>query len=568
MKRRIAILLTICMIVTMIPGMAFAETADKATPADYVPNAATEQAVEDVRAEAAAFAAAADLDVDAKMDVKVEGESKNLERPEVDKEYAEDYSKVKKAVAGQKDVSADYVCQLGNYIYTSLQYAVNDAIDGDTIYLIDNVSMQGAIIAGKDINIDLNGYYIGGAYTDMMLAVSDADVDIYNSDSDYASSIMNVGSGNGLVVLGDSDVTVENIGFVTSADESCSIMVGAGADVDVYECTFLNGAILDDYSSEVIGVFASEDAYVTVEDSMVVFDEGVAALIGEDGLFDSFGANFFWVEDGMCIFNSGGIVDVDGGHYLAYNPYVNYSGKTTLWYGLFESESYGVSAIDSGLGNNGAGITIATDSNVRPLNWRTVDRDIIGVYYNLAKPANTKVNLNAGFKQIKATWNAVPGADTYAVYYKKGTGSYKFWGRTTNKYANIKNLTGGCKYTVKIVPCDKLIGEYDDIFGESAKFSTAFTYTLKKVNLNSFQKSNGKVKVRWYNINGETGYQISKSTSSTGTSIVATVANASATSKLISATKGKNYYYKVRAYKTVNGKKIFGPWSTAKKFKR
>lgn len=40
------------------------------------------------------------------------------------------------------------------------------------------------------------------------------------------------------------------------------------------------------------------------------------------------------------------------------------------------------------------------------------------------------------------------------------------------------------------------------------------------------------------------------------------------TSKLVRAIKGKGYYYKVRAYKEVNGRKIYGPWSNVKYYKR
>ena len=81
-------------------------------------------------------------------------------------------------------------------------------------------------------------------------------------------------------------------------------------------------------------------------------------------------------------------------------------------------------------------------------------------------------------------------------------------------------------------------------------------------------KSSSKVKVSWINISGETGYQISKSTKKSGTNIVSTYKTTSGTYKKVSATKGKNYYYKVRAYKVVNGKKIYGPWSSVKLFKR
>ena len=32
--------------------------------------------------------------------------------------------------------------------------------------------------------------------------------------------------------------------------------------------------------------------------------------------------------------------------------------------------------------------------------------------------------------------------------------------------------------------------------------------------------------------------------------------------------RGKTYHYKVRAYKTVDGKNVYGPWSKAKNIKR
>ena len=39
------------------------------------------------------------------------------------------------------------------------------------------------------------------------------------------------------------------------------------------------------------------------------------------------------------------------------------------------------------------------------------------------------------------------------------------------------------------------------------------------------------------------------------------------TKKVIDLSKGKTYYVKVRAYKTVNGVKVYGAYSAAKKVK-
>lgn len=92
--------------------------------------------------------------------------------------------------------------------------------------------------------------------------------------------------------------------------------------------------------------------------------------------------------------------------------------------------------------------------------------------------------------------------------------------------------------------------------------------TWKKVAGVKAVKSGSKVKVSWTNVSGESGYQISQSTSKSKTKVVSTYKTTSGKAKTISAKKGKTYYYKVRTYKTVSGKKIYGPWSTVVKYKR
>ena len=184
---------------------------------------------------------------------------------------------------------------------------------------------------------------------------------------------------------------------------------------------------------------------------------------------------------------------------------------------------------------------------------------------NLSAPSKVTTALY-GYDDVKLSWSKVSGAKGYKVYCKRTNAkSYSYIGFTTGTSVKKANLADGKKYYFKIVPCTKVNGSY---FADDS-YKKASVTTLKKVSTPKVVKSaSSKVKVSWTNISGETGYQISKSTSKTGTNIVTTYKTTSGKSKNISATKGKNYYYKVRAYKVVSGKKIYGPWSSVVKYKK
>ncbi|MBQ6856962.1 MAG: hypothetical protein IJO13_07635, partial [Lachnospiraceae bacterium] len=170
-----------------------------------------------------------------------------------------------------------------------------------------------------------------------------------------------------------------------------------------------------------------------------------------------------------------------------------------------------------------------------------------------------------GYDDIKVSWKKCTGASGYNIYYKKSTASsYTYLTRTTGTSIKKANLADGIKYYFKIVPYYMS----DGTRYTSLNYKTTNIYTLKKISTPKVVKSGTKVKVSWTNINGESGYQISRATKKTGTNIVATYKTTTGKSKVVSATKGKKYYYKVRAYRMVDGKKIFGPWSAVKAFTR
>ena len=171
-----------------------------------------------------------------------------------------------------------------------------------------------------------------------------------------------------------------------------------------------------------------------------------------------------------------------------------------------------------------------------------------------------------GYDDIKVSWNKVSGAVGYYVGYKKSTDSawtFKFVSSSASSL-NLADLADGVTYNIRVYPAVKLSGKYYRCCNYKAGSNVT---TLKKISTPTVKKSStGKVSVSWTNIAGETGYQISQSTSKTGTNIVVTYATTTGKSKVITATKNKTYYYKVRAYKIVDNKKIYGPWSNVVKY--
>lgn len=78
------------------------------------------------------------------------------------------------------------------------------------------------------------------------------------------------------------------------------------------------------------------------------------------------------------------------------------------------------------------------------------------------------------------------------------------------------------------------------------------------------------IKLKWAKVPGANRYQIYRSTSATaGFKRIKTISSGSTTSYSDKNTKfNKTYYYKIRAYRTENGKTYYGQWSTVKSQKK
>ena len=90
--------------------------------------------------------------------------------------------------------------------------------------------------------------------------------------------------------------------------------------------------------------------------------------------------------------------------------------------------------------------------------------------------------------------------------------------------------------------------------------------TPKATKIVKLTKKKKTITVKWKKMSGINGYQVSMATKKKGKyKVIKTITKASTikfTKKKLK--KGKNYYFKVRTYRIVNGKKYFSSWSAVK----
>ena len=181
-------------------------------------------------------------------------------------------------------------------------------------------------------------------------------------------------------------------------------------------------------------------------------------------------------------------------------------------------------------------------------------------------PSSLTMDLYKNYDDIRCTWKKSTGADGYKVYYKvSGKKSYTSWGTTKETTVTKKNLLDGKKYIVRIVPYILVDGKQ----ALSPKYMEKSVYTLKKMEKPTIKRGNkGKIVVQWKNISGESGYEISKAKTKYGTANRIKIATTKGTSASLSVSKGKTYWYKIRAYKRVGKIYIYGPWSDSRRYVR
>lgn len=182
------------------------------------------------------------------------------------------------------------------------------------------------------------------------------------------------------------------------------------------------------------------------------------------------------------------------------------------------------------------------------------------------KVSGIKATSNS-YNSIKLTWNkAINGANGYAVYRSTSKdGKYTLRKTITSKNTIEFTDTGldtNTTYYYKVrayrmIADQKKYGSYSEIVCAKP--------VLSKTTITVSSKSK-KATIKWNKVLGASGYKVYSATSSNGTySLKKTITSINTLSYTnTNLVSGKTYYYKVRAYRNVNGKVVYGPYSAVK----
>ena len=177
-----------------------------------------------------------------------------------------------------------------------------------------------------------------------------------------------------------------------------------------------------------------------------------------------------------------------------------------------------------------------------------------------AAPAGVKA-ASYNYKSLKLSWKLVSGASGYQVYRASSQNGKYALVKTTAASAFVnKGLTTGKNYYYKVRAYKKVGSK--TVYGGFSKTAGAKP-ALKapaKVRAKAGKK---KITVQWKKTDGATGYKVYRATKKNGKYKAVKTIKKQRTVKYVDkkVKKNKRYYYKVRAYKNVDGKKVYSKYS-------
>lgn len=189
------------------------------------------------------------------------------------------------------------------------------------------------------------------------------------------------------------------------------------------------------------------------------------------------------------------------------------------------------------------------------------------VTFKIIPKTVTGLKATSTTSSISLSWTKVSSVSGYEVY------------RATSRYGTYTKMSTRTSTSYKSTSVSKTktyyykVRAYKTVNGKKyyGKFSSVVSMATTPSRPTITVKSAGSraIKVSWNKISGAKGYEIYRKTGSSGSyTRIKTITSGSTLSYTNkSLTKGKTYYYKVRAYKIVNDKKLYSSYSYSKYIK-
>jgi len=164
------------------------------------------------------------------------------------------------------------------------------------------------------------------------------------------------------------------------------------------------------------------------------------------------------------------------------------------------------------------------------------------------------------YNAVRTSWTAVPGATGYEVYRSTGTSTtYSLVASVATAYYVNTGLYTNTRYNYKIRPY-RLVST-TRVYGSFSAIVSAIPVPSAPLNPAVVSSGYNSLKVTYLAVSGANGYEVSYSLSEAGTySLLPLTTLTSVT--LSNLATNVPVYVRIRAYRTVNYVKIYGPYST------
>lgn len=184
------------------------------------------------------------------------------------------------------------------------------------------------------------------------------------------------------------------------------------------------------------------------------------------------------------------------------------------------------------------------------------------LHFNITSAAMVNLKASAASdSSVKLSWTKNVHVTGYQIYSADGKKKY---GTTKGGSFTVKKLATAKNYSFRVR--SYVVSDGKTSYGPFKSVSSYTKVSTPSITVKSSSKR--KAQISWKKVSNVTGYEIYRSSSKNGQyKKIAAIPSKNLKYTDAKLTSGKKYYYKVRAYKKVSGKYIYGSYSAKKAVK-